>query len=50
MDNPSRRQFLRNATLLTLHRRMLERIRAKFGLEKLGEPVMQELNLVWHKR
>ena len=32
-----------------IHRRMLERIRPKFGLEKVEEPVLQELNLVWHR-
>ena len=32
-----------------IHRRMLERIRGRFGLEKLDEPVLQELTLVWHK-
>lgn len=32
-----------------IHRRMLERIRPKFGLEKVEEPVLQELNLAWHK-
>lgn len=32
-----------------IHRRMLERIRPKFGLEKVEEPVLQELNLAWHR-
>ena len=32
-----------------IHRRMLERIRPRFGLEKLDEPVLQSLNLVWHR-
>jgi 2-haloacid dehalogenase len=32
-----------------IHRRMLERIRARFGLEKLEEPVLRELNLAWHR-
>jgi len=32
-----------------LHRRMLDRIRPRFGLEKLEEPVLQELNLAWHR-
>src|SRR5438105_883467 len=32
-----------------LHRRMLEQIRPRFGLEKLDEPVLQELNLAWHR-
>src|SRR5262249_34936275 len=31
------------------HRRMLERIRGRFGLEKVAEPVLDELNLAWHK-
>jgi 2-haloacid dehalogenase len=32
-----------------IHRRMLERIRPRFGLEKLDEPVLQALNLAWHR-
>jgi 2-haloacid dehalogenase len=32
-----------------IHRRMLERIRPRFGLEKLEEPVARELNLAWHR-
>lgn len=32
-----------------IHRRMLERIRPRFGLERLDEPVLQALNLVWHR-
>src|SRR5258708_37517311 len=32
-----------------LHRRMLEQIRRRFGLEKLDEPVLQELTLAWHR-
>jgi len=32
-----------------IHRRMLERIRPKFGLEKVEEPVLKELNLAWHR-
>ena len=32
-----------------IHRRMLERIRTRFGLETLDEPVLQALNLVWHR-
>ena len=32
-----------------VHRRMLERIRPRFGLEGLSEPVLQELNLAWHR-
>lgn len=32
-----------------VHRRMLDRIRPKFGLQKLDEPTMAELNLAWHR-
>jgi 2-haloacid dehalogenase len=32
-----------------LHRRMLEQIRPRFGLEKLDEPVLRELTLAWHR-
>jgi len=32
-----------------IHRRMLERIRPRFGLEKLDEAVLQDLNLAWHR-
>ena len=32
-----------------IHRRMLERIRPRFGLEKVDEPVLQDLNLAWHR-
>jgi 2-haloacid dehalogenase len=32
-----------------LHRRMLEQIRPKFGLEKLDEKVADDLNLAWHR-
>ena len=32
-----------------IHRRMLERIRPNFGLENVDEPVLQELNLAWHR-
>lgn len=32
-----------------IHRRMLERIRTRFGLDTLDEPVLQELNLAWHR-
>jgi 2-haloacid dehalogenase len=32
-----------------IHRRMLERIRPRFGLEKVEEPVLKELNLAWHR-
>ncbi len=37
------------AKLDVLHRRMLERIRPKFGLEKIEETALQELNLAWHR-
>ena len=32
-----------------VHRGMLERIRPKFGLEKVDEATLSELNLAWHK-
>jgi 2-haloacid dehalogenase len=32
-----------------IHRGMLERIRPKFGLEKVPDPVLAELNLAWHR-
>ena len=32
-----------------IHRRMLDLVRPKFGLEKLDEPTMRELNLAWHR-
>jgi 2-haloacid dehalogenase len=32
-----------------IHRRMLERIRPRFGLEQVEEPVLRELNLAWHR-
>jgi 2-haloacid dehalogenase len=32
-----------------IHRRMLERIRPQFGLEKVEESILQELNLAWHR-
>jgi 2-haloacid dehalogenase len=32
-----------------IHRRMLDRIRPQFGLEKLDETTMAELNLAWHR-
>jgi 2-haloacid dehalogenase len=32
-----------------IHRHMLERIRPRFGLEKVPEPVLQNLNLAWHR-
>jgi 2-haloacid dehalogenase len=37
------------ARLDVIHRGMLERIRSKFGLERLDEPILQELNLAWHR-
>ena len=37
------------STLDVIHRRMLERIRTRFGLETLDEPVLQALNLAWHR-
>ena len=32
-----------------LHRRMLERVRPQFGLEKLDGKIADELNLAWHR-
>jgi 2-haloacid dehalogenase len=32
-----------------VHRRMLDRIRPQFGLEKLDEATQAELNLAWHR-
>ncbi len=32
-----------------VHRRMLERIRPRFGLEQVDEAVLQDLNLAWHR-
>src|ERR1700741_465136 len=32
-----------------IHRRMLERILPKFGLEKVDAKVLDELNLSWHR-
>jgi 2-haloacid dehalogenase len=32
-----------------IHRRMLERIRSRFGLQNVDEAVMKELNLAWHR-
>ncbi len=32
-----------------IHRRMLERIRTRFGLEQVDEAVLQDLNLAWHR-
>lgn len=33
----------------TIHRRMLERIRAPFGLEKVPEDTLRDLNRAWHR-
>lgn len=32
-----------------LHRRMLDRLRPRFGLEKVDENMLQELTLAWHR-
>jgi 2-haloacid dehalogenase len=32
-----------------LHRRILDKIKPRFGLEKLDEPTQAELNLAWHR-
>lgn len=32
-----------------LHRRILDRVLAEFGLDALGEDARRELNLVWHR-
>lgn len=32
-----------------IHRGMLERIRPRFGLQKVEESVLQDLNLAWHR-
>ena len=32
-----------------IHRRMLDRIRPRFGLENVDETVLRELNMAWHK-
>jgi 2-haloacid dehalogenase len=37
------------AKLDILHRRMLDKIRPKFGLEKLDNKVADDLNLAWHR-
>ena len=37
------------AKLDVIHRRMLDRIRPRFGLEKVDEDVLTELNLAWHR-
>ena len=37
------------AKLDVIHRRMLERIRPRFGLQNVGEAVLQNLNLAWHR-
>ena len=37
------------AKLDVVHRRMLDRIRPRFGLGEVDESVLRELNLAWHK-
>jgi 2-haloacid dehalogenase len=37
------------ARLDVLHRRMLEKIKPKFGLDKLDDTTSDELNLAWHR-
>jgi len=37
------------AKLDVLHRRMLDQIKPKFGLEKLDDKVADDLNLAWHR-
>jgi 2-haloacid dehalogenase len=37
------------AKLDVIHRRMLERIRPRFGLQNADEGVLQSLNLAWHR-
>jgi 2-haloacid dehalogenase len=37
------------ARLDVVHRRMLDSIRPRFGLESLGEATLRELNLAWHR-
>jgi 2-haloacid dehalogenase len=37
------------AKLDVLHRRNLERILPRFGIERLAEETMQDLNLAWHR-
>jgi 2-haloacid dehalogenase len=32
-----------------LHRRMLDRVRPRFGLQALDEPTLARLNLAWHR-
>ena len=36
-------------TLDILHRRMLDQVKPKFGLEKLANQVADDLNLAWHR-
>jgi 2-haloacid dehalogenase len=36
-------------TLDAIHRRMLDKIRPRFGLDKLDEATQAELNLAWHR-
>jgi 2-haloacid dehalogenase len=37
------------AKLDVLHRRMLDKIKPRFGLDKLDEATLAELNLAWHR-
>jgi 2-haloacid dehalogenase len=37
------------AKLDVIHRRMLARIQARFGLDRLDEATLAELNLAWHR-
>ena len=37
------------ARLDVIHRRMLERVRPRFGLQALDEATLAELNLAWHR-
>jgi 2-haloacid dehalogenase len=37
------------AKLDVIHRRMLDRIRPRFGLQNVDEAVLQNLNLAWHR-
>jgi 2-haloacid dehalogenase len=37
------------AKLDVLHRRMLDKVRPRFGLDKLDEATLSELNLAWHR-
>ena len=37
------------AKLDVLHRRMLDKVKPRFGLDKLDEATLAELNLAWHR-